>query len=298
MDRSQVEFARARTVHRWLGFGGFVALPVLLSWPLDADPRIAAVVFVAALTSSIIGFAFAALAGAPLLLLADDPLQTVTVVVACSIATQAYGVWSLRRSLAWRALLPFVAGGMPAVPAGVWLLAHTPSTGFALGLGLLVTLYAAYRLWNGEARPRRSRRWLEVVVGALGGVAGGFAGLSGMFLVMWCGMRGLTKECQRSLYQPYILAMQVEALACLRVQAPGAFSSEIFLLYVPLALVAASAGVAIFRRLSGRQFHLAVNVVLLASGIALVGPAALALGVQPEAQTVGGDQRLRPAGDA
>jgi hypothetical protein len=115
---------------------------------------------------------------------------------------------------------------------------------------------------------------------------------------MWCGMRGLTKESQRSLYQPYILAMQVEALACLHVQAPGAFSIEIFLLYVPLALVAASAGLAIFRHLSGRQFHLAVNVVLLASGIALVGPAALALSVQPETQTMGGDQRLRPAGDA
>jgi uncharacterized membrane protein YcfT len=65
--------------------------------------------------------------------------------------------------------------------------------------------------------------------------------------------------------------MQLAALACLGFQAPGAIAAEAFVVYVPLALVAASLGLAVFRRLSTRQFALAVNALLLVSGIALFG---------------------------
>ena len=236
-----------------------------------ADPSMAAAVFAASLISSIVGFAFAALAGAPLLFLSNDPLQTVTIVVTCSLALQAYCVWALRRSIAWRALMPFIAGGAPAVPIGVWLLASTPNARFALVLGLLVTLYAAYRLWHGKLRIREGHRWQEVLVGALGGLVGGFSGLAGMFPAIWCELRGMPKERSRALYQPYILAMQAAALACLRTQTPAELPGGIVLVYVPVAVMGAMLGLAIFRRLSNRHFNWAVNVLLLVSGIALVG---------------------------
>jgi len=228
-----------------------------------------AVIFTAALLSSIAGFAFSALAGAPLLFLFGDPLQAVAVMIACSIAIQAYCVWALRRLIEWRSLRPFVAAGALTVPLGAWLLAHTPPSTFAIGLGVFLTAYAMYMLWRGEAPVLRGGWRRDALAGALGGVAGGLAGFPGSFVTIWCGMRGWSKERQRAVYQPYILVMQLEALACIGVQAPAAIVPEIALAYMPVALIAACAGLAVFRRLTTRQFALAVNGLLLVSGVAL-----------------------------
>jgi len=105
--------------------------------------------------------------------------------------------------------------------------------------------------------PKRGTWRGDALAGALGGLTGGLCGFPGAFVTIWCGMRGWTKEAQRAIYQPYILAMQLAALACLGFQAPGAIAAEAFVVYVPLALVAASLGLAVFRRLSTRQFALA-----------------------------------------
>ena len=80
----------------------------------------AAVVLVAATVSSVAGFAFAALAGIGLAFIATDPVHAVHTIVLCSIATQVYAVWQLRKSVQWPVLLPMLVGGALTVPCGVW----------------------------------------------------------------------------------------------------------------------------------------------------------------------------------
>ena len=111
---------------------------------------VAAIVFGAALVSSVAGFAFSALAGAALLHVLEDPVRTVGVMVTCSLAIQGYAVWSLRRAIRWRALLPYVGGGLPTVPLGVWLLTHAPAAAFAAALGSLLSAYGVYLLGRGD----------------------------------------------------------------------------------------------------------------------------------------------------
>jgi uncharacterized membrane protein YfcA len=64
--------------------------------------------------------------------------------------------------------------------------------------------------------------------------------------------------------------MQVVTLLCLRWQAPShvAVSHDVRLL--PFALIGASGGLAIFRRMSNRQFQVAVSLLLLVSGLGLL----------------------------
>ena len=231
---------------------------------------VAGVVFAAALVSSIAGFAFSALAGAALLRLLEDPLRTVTVIVTCSIAIQAYSVWSLRRAIEWRKLWPFLAGGALTVPLGVWLLARLPPHLFALGLGTFLVVYGMYLLLRRNAPLLRPTLRSDVLAGALGGVAGGLAGFPGSFVTIWCAMRGWPKERQRGVYQPYILLMQLEALLCLRVASPGAVTAEMLALYVPVALAAAYVGLAFFRSMTDRQFNKAVYLLLIVSGVSLL----------------------------
>jgi uncharacterized protein len=240
--------------------------PSLLYWT-------AAVVFVAALVSSIAGFAFSALAGAALLFLLRDPPQAVAVLLGCSIAIQAYCVWALRRDIEWRALRPFVAGGALTVPVGVWLLTRLEPFIFAVVLGAFITAYGLYMLLRASAPVVRAGWRADAFAGTLGGLAGGLAAFPGSFVTIWCGMRGWSKERQRALYQPYILLMQLEALALLHWQAPKALALEPFMLHVPAALAGAHLGLRVFRRMSNRQFALTVNTLLVVSGIALAGGA-------------------------
>jgi uncharacterized membrane protein YfcA len=233
----------------------------------------AAVVFSAALVSSIAGFAFSALAGAPLLHLLEDPVRTVGVMVACSIAMQCYGVWALRASIDWRRLWPFITAGAVTAPVGVWLLVRAPAQLFGLGLGAFLVAYGLYMALRSEPPTLRGNAMIDAAAGALGGLVGGLAGFPGSFVTIWCGMRGWSKERQRAVYQPYILAMQVETLVCLRLGAASAISVDMLVVFVPVALVAAWAGLAMFRRLTTRQFGVVVYCLLVASGVALVGGA-------------------------
>ena len=66
----------------------------------------AAVVLLAALLSSTVGFAFSAIAGSALAYFNLDPVSAVRTIVLCSCAIQLYSVWKLRASIRWRPLWP------------------------------------------------------------------------------------------------------------------------------------------------------------------------------------------------
>ena len=68
--------------------------------------------------------------------------------------------------------------------------------------------------------------------------------------------------------------MQMVTMVCLRWLAPMRIDLAQNLRYVPFALLGAIGGLAVFRRLTTRQSHLAVSVLLVVSGIGLIGRAA------------------------
>jgi uncharacterized membrane protein YfcA len=231
---------------------------------------IAAVVLLAALLSSIAGFAFSALVGGALAYFGLSPVSMVQTIVVCSCAIQLYAVWKLRASMRWRPLWMLLVGGIATVPLGVWLLVHLDAAHYAAGLGLLLIGYGGYALMRGEAQAARPVRWTALLAGALGGVTGGLAGLPGVSVTIWCSRRGWDKVQQRAVYQPYILAMQLLSLSCLRWQSPSQAAMASDLVFVPFALFGAIGGFALFQRMNSRQFHVATSVLLLASGVGLV----------------------------
>lgn len=229
-----------------------------------------AVVFGAALVSSVVGFAFSALAGAGLLHLYDDPTEAIAIMVVCSIAIQLYCVIAMRRSVEWRLLLPFLVGGAPFVPLGVWLLSELPYRWFAVGLGAFLTAYGAVMLCRGQGRVRAGAWWIDLCVGALGGITGGLAAFPGAFVTMWCSVRGWDKSVQRAVTQPYILAMQLITLVAMHAQHVAAHIDPVRIEGMAVALFAAFLGMRVFRALSNRQFAWVLNGLLIVSGALMV----------------------------
>ena len=219
----------------------------------------AAIVLLAALVSSIAGFAFSALAGSALAYLKTERGRSV-----------AGSLGKIRDSIRWTPLWPMIAAGIVTVPLGVWLLRHVNPSSYVVGLGLFLTIYGCYVVMRRENRVLRGNAWVDSVVGALGGITGGLAGFPGAFVTIWCSMRGWDKLRQRATYQPYILVMQIVTIACLWWQAPVRASVAQDFTFVPFALLGAIGGLAVFQRLTNRQFHGAVSILLVVSGVGLL----------------------------
>jgi uncharacterized protein len=231
-------------------------------------------VLFAATVSSIAGFAFSALCGALLFHLMDSPVDVVQVMIVCSIAIQLLSVVALRRSIDWRSLPAFLVGGVFGVPAGVYLLVHLASGAYRDVIGCLLVIYGSYLLLRLPTRALQTGRLADVGAGFLGGLTGGLAGFPGAFVTIWCGMKGWDKARQRGVYQPFILGMQPVSLFVIHMMKPMSASAGPFdwqtLAFIPAALLGAWCGLNIFKGLSDRQFAIAVNALLIASGIGLV----------------------------
>src|SRR4030095_8198388 len=106
----------------------------------------AAIVLVAALVSSIAGFAFSAIAGSALAYFQLDPVNAVRTILVCSFAIQFYAVWKLRAWSRCRPVWPLLAGGMATLPLGVWLLLRVNASLYAAGLGVFLVCFGDYLL--------------------------------------------------------------------------------------------------------------------------------------------------------
>ena len=237
------------------------------------DGAVAAVVLMAALVSSIAGFAFAALAGSALAYLRFDPVEAVMTMALCSIAMQSYAVWQLRDRIRWRALAPMLAAGAVTTPLGVALLIHIDAKAYAAVIGALVACYGGYVLLRRRVPVIRAAAGYDALVGAIGGVIGGLSSAPGLVVTVWCSMRDGDKDRQRAMYQPFILAMQLVTVACL--VSTSALHGEPWrnASLVPFALLGAVGGYALYRRLSQRQFHAALSLMLIVSGVGLLARA-------------------------
>jgi hypothetical protein len=229
-----------------------------------------AAVFVAAFASSIAGFAFSAICGAILFHLIDDPLKVVQLMMVCSVGGQTLMVWSLRRDIFWRALLIFVIGAAAGLPLGIYVLMNSKPVVYTHIVGGLLVIYATLMIVRQPVVMRRQHPVLDAIAGFLGGITGGAAAFPGAFVTIWCGFKGWTKERQRGVYQPFILIVQLFAIAAMAAAGLASLEHRSFnfcgVFYLPAMLLGSSCGFACFKWLNDRQFALAVNVLLIVSG--------------------------------
>lgn len=229
-----------------------------------------AAVFVAGIIASVAGFAFSAIAGALLAHLHPEPVELVRILLVCSITIQAYCTAKVLRNIRWSELAPYIGGGLLTVPIGIFLLTRVSSVAYARGLGLLLVIYGVYSLCKPLVIRTERNRWLDAVVGGLGGITGGLAAFPGAFAAIWCSARGLSKDDQRAICQPYIFCMQIATLLLIGQVQDGISSLGSLWLLVPVSLLSASVGFRLFSGLSNSQFRLMLLTVLITSGSLLI----------------------------
>lgn len=252
----------------------------LLSFHASTLVALAMIYLASAIFSGLSGFGFSAIGA--LTLCVVPPQFGICMLMLLSVFTQAMSLGTLRVELRahnaiWQqGFLPYAAGGVLGLPLGLEILAHAPSHGLVLALGTLLFAYSTYSIFKPKslALPRRETSLGgALAVGAIGGVVGGFSAFPGSALVVWNGLKDLPKEHSRALTQPFILVMQIVALAMLAITKPTLFEPRLIALFVlalPLACAGNRIGLEIYRRTSQVNHRLITLGALGLSGLSLV----------------------------
>ena len=240
-----------------------------LAHQASSGVAVSIVIFIAAALSSTVGFAFSAIAAAMIFHFVSDTVEAVQIMIVASIAIQAYSVAGMWRTISLRACTPFLIGGAATIPAGIYLLLSFRPHAYIFTAGLALALYGAYMLLTQPPSIKRGGSLTDVAVGALGGITGPLAAFPGAFVTIWCGMRGWDKVTQRSVYQPYILIMQVLTLGGLSIVSGRSILNADLIAYALPGVAGAYLGLQVFQKLSDVQFRRFVHLALIASGIAL-----------------------------
>jgi uncharacterized membrane protein YfcA len=229
-------------------------------------------VFVGAFVSGLAGFAFSAVAGV-FVLHVRTPTEAVPLMMACSIVVQGVSLGILRNRMTWQDSFSFVVGGVLGIPPALYLLQRVETAIFRVGFGIFLAAYAAYMLFRPAVallQQAQSRR-RDAMVGFAGGFIGGLTAMPGALPTIWCDLRGLPKNQQRGLVQPFIAMMQLSAL--LLMMSRGTIPADMvtdFMISLPPLLAGTAAGIVMFGRVNEMVFRRVILVILLVAGLGLL----------------------------
>lgn len=202
------------------------------------------------------------------------PLQAVSMVVVMSVASGMQGVWLVRKSITERPkrLARFLIPALPGIPLGVAALSFVPAEVLKITIAGFMLLYGGFFSFR-SALPKLERKTplIDGAVGFLGGLLGGAASLSGALPTMWCAMRPWPKTETRAVLQPFNVV--VLGLALIVFALKGAYTWEslkLIALALPVTMIFAQIGIAIFNRLSDDQFRRLIIVLMFLSGLILM----------------------------
>jgi uncharacterized protein len=201
------------------------------------------------------------------------PIETTTLIVGYGLLTQGYGVWKLRHTLAWQKIAPFVIGGVIGVPIGTMLLTYLNPAYLRSGVGLLLVLYGTYGLAQPKLRSAPDRVSADAGIGFANGMLAGLTGLPGFIITIWCQLRGWTKDEQRAVFQPVMLAAITANVISLGIA--GAITAHILQLYLlglPAMIAGLWFGFKLYGKLDDAAFRKVILVLLLISGLGLIPP--------------------------
>ncbi|HEX3952281.1 MAG TPA: sulfite exporter TauE/SafE family protein, partial [Stellaceae bacterium] len=194
-------------------------------------------------------------------------------VVFGSLIGQLLALRAARPGFDMARLAPFLIGGVVGVPIGVLLLRLIDPVGFKLVVGIILVLWCpAMLLARDLPSVTRGGRVADGVAGWVGGIMGGLGGLNGPAPVLWCALRGWSRDTQRAVIQTFSLATQ--ALTMAMYVATGTIHVETLRLFLIVAVampIPTLAGARLYQRVSDIWFRRMILALLTLSGAVLIG---------------------------
>jgi uncharacterized protein len=239
---------------------------------------VAAGAIVAGFVQGLSGFAFS-LVAMSFWAWTVEPKLAAALAVFGGLSGQILAAFSVRRGFHLPVLLPYIAGGLLGIPIGIALLPRLDVDWFKAILGGLLIVWCPFMLFA-RRLPRLAAggRLADAAAGLIGGVCGGIGGFSGAIPTLWCTLRGMEKDEQRSVIQNFNLATLSFTMAAY--VATGTVTRDMLpmlAVVLPSLLIPALLGTRLYIGISEATFRAIVLTLLTASGVALLAAALPAL---------------------
>jgi len=240
----------------------------------SAIPMDLALFFVAtllgAMVAGVAGFAFGLIASA-IWLHIISPAQSAPLIAAFAILIQGATLWRLWHALQFRRLVPFIVGGALGIPLGAAALSWTSPDRMRAFIGAGLIVFSFYSLIRPTLPALKGNAVADGIVGLLSGAFSGSTGLAGIPVIVWASLRRWSKDDQRAVFQPVVIA--VFAMTLIWFGGTGMVTTEtlrLFWIGLPAAVVGTWLGLKLYGRLDEATFRVVVLVLLLASGLTLL----------------------------
>ena len=201
-----------------------------------------------------------------------EPQLAAVLVVFGALTGQVVGALSVRRGFSLPVLLPFLVGGLAGIPIGTAILPMLDARLFKTVLGLVLVVWCPIMLFSRALPPVRfGGRLADGAAGLVGGVMAGLGGFSGPVPTLWCTLRQIDKDTQRTVIQNFNLATLVVTMATYF--ATGMVKVEMvpmFAVVAPAMLLPTLLGSRLYIGISEATFRRIVLGLLTASGAAML----------------------------
>lgn len=201
-----------------------------------------------------------------------EPQLAAVLVVFGALTGQVVGALSVRRGFRLPVLLPFLVGGLAGIPIGTAILPMLDARLFKAILGLVLVVWCPVMLFSRALPPVRfGGRVADGAAGLIGGVMAGLGGFSGPVPTLWCTLRQMDKDTQRTVIQNFNLATLAVTMATYL--ATGMVKAEMvpmFAIVAPAMLLPTLLGSRLYIGISEAAFRRLVLGLLTASGVAML----------------------------
>lgn len=201
-----------------------------------------------------------------------DPKLAAAMAVFGALTGQVIAALSIRRGLDWKLLMPFLLGGLLGIPLGIAVLPLLDAQLFKAVLGTILVVWCPIMLVSKHLpRVERGGRMADGVAGFCGGVMGGIGGFTGVIPTLWCTLRQMAKDTQRSVIQNFNLATLAATMAAY--VATGTVDRSMlpmFAIVAPAMLIPSLIGARVYVGISEATFRKIVLTALTGSGMAML----------------------------
>ncbi|HRX54616.1 MAG: sulfite exporter TauE/SafE family protein [Verrucomicrobiales bacterium] len=168
------------------------------------------------------GFAIVAVATLPLLM---SPHRAVEVMTVFNLLVTALTLWTHRRALQWRRILPLTLATFLSMPIGFFVVRHLDRVLLLRSLGVVLILISAMDFWLRRHRLLALPGWTAWPLGTLGGTLGGAFGTGGPPIVAFVYSQGWDKSASVGALQVVFIVMSLTRNVLMG--ATGDFNSDL-----------------------------------------------------------------------
>lgn len=201
-----------------------------------------------------------------------SPPEAVAMVLFMSVTSGIQGMILVWRAIRWRRLMIFLIPALLAIPIGLQLLDRIDPGTLKKIIATFLIVFGAYFIVRKQLPNfERPTPVIDGVIGFVSGILGAIAGLSGALPTMWISLRPWPKAEQRAVLQPFNII--ILGIAGVLLAVDGAYTKPVLLnllIAVPIAMVSARFGLAVFKRLNDNQFRRLLIILMLVAGLALM----------------------------